>query len=211
MQSGKSSLLFETRKPPFLQSAEWAADGRSIYYWRAISDDLHAVIQRDFASGTEKEMIRRPFLRSFMMQSPDGKYLAVTSVDVSSNSRTILLIPTDGTEPRELMRVPSEIAPEELKNLNKGQTLSEAFFMPDSRSLIVRKRRSRESDNELWHVSIDGSAPRKLDSPLAGNTMKFTLNQDGRTVAYRRNDPGPAPTREIWVLENFLPPANSSK
>ena len=58
-------------------------------------------------------------------------------------------------------------------------------------------------------MPIDGGAPRKLDTSLEAQIAKFTLSSDGRTVAYRKNEPELKTNgQEVWVLENFLPAGN---
>jgi Tol biopolymer transport system component len=209
-QTGVIALLVENTPQSSVQSPQESPDGKSLYFWKTLSNDMHAIVQRDLASGTEKELLRRPYLRNFFILSPDGKQVAASSVDSATNSRVMLMIPVGGGEAREVMKVASEVELADVRNFNKGQTVVEAFWAPDSRSFFARKRRA-SGDDELWQIPVDGGAPRKLDSSISRNIFKFTVSPDGSKVAYRQEEPGPRPTPQVWVLENFLPLASVGK
>jgi Tol biopolymer transport system component len=210
IETGEMTLLVATPRTVDTQSPVWSPDGRSLFYCRAVKDE-QIMVQREMASGVEKEVLRRPFFAG-IKESPDGNYLATESVDFSRSERVLLLIPLRGGEPRELMRIPSGLPPEDLrKSPTRGARLGVAFWAQDSRSLIARKNTGAESDRELWRIPIDGGSPRKLDSLLDRNIAKFTLNRDGKTVAFRKEESrgqSEDRSREIWVLENFLPAGN---
>ena len=61
--------------------------------------------------------------------SPDGRYIAINSVDPASRSSIKLLFPTAGGDPREVMRVPAGVEPEAM--------LIGAQWALDSRSLFT--------------------------------------------------------------------------
>ena len=208
-ETGDTTLLFENSRPN-RAVPQWSPDGRSIYYvHQDRAPGQYAIVQRDAATGAEKELIRHPFLSTLFL-SPDGKYVATVSADASTNSRVLLLIPANGGEPREVMRVASGVAPEELTNTGKGQLVYQVTWAPDSRSFIFRKRRSLTEDSELWVAPVDGAAPRKLDGTVKANTFKFSVSPDSRQVAFRFEEPVPRQP-EIWALENFLPAEGKGK
>ena len=80
--------------------------------------------------------------------------------------------------------------------------------MPDGRSLLVLKvvDLADATRNELWQLSIDGAAPRRLDIDVsrvvAGGQGRIRLHPDGKQLTYVS---GHHPVMELWVLENFLP------
>ena len=84
-------------------------DGKTVYYHRAIADNnkppfaTSAFIARDLATGAEHELIRRNL--GAVNLSPDGRSIVTGSNDLSTKSRSILYVPTDGGQPRELMRI----------------------------------------------------------------------------------------------------------
>jgi len=208
VQTGDLSpfILHERRQD--LLYPTWSPDGKSLYFSRQISGGKEfALIQRDLASGNEKELIRRVFVVANKV-SPDGLYLAAASVDPSTNSRTRLLIPTAGGEPREIMRVPTGVEPEALTNYSKGIWHMGFHWAPDSRSFLTTKRfQDGKHSDEVWRVPLDGGVPIKLD--LAG-VSGFQLHPDGRRIAYSVAEKGPPRKQEVWVLENFLPTTTSA-
>jgi Tol biopolymer transport system component len=196
-----SPFIFHERRD--LLYPTWSPDGKSLYFSRQISGGKEfALIQRDLASGHERELIRRVFVVANRV-SPDGRYLAASSVDPSTNSRTKLLIPTAGGEPREIMRVSAGVEPEALANYGKGIGLIGTQWAPDSRSFLTTMRFNDEKhSDEVWRVPLDGSAPIKLD---LGGVIGFQLHPDGRRIAFAVAERGPPRKQEVWVLANFLP------
>jgi Tol biopolymer transport system component len=197
-ETGQTSLL--THTAGVQGYAPWSPDGKKIYYRRVASDGV-AFVERDLASGNERELVRRAILGNVQL-SPDGRYIATGSIDPPNYSKTLLLIPVAGGEPRELMRGGS-----------KDDGTSSLTWAPDSRSLLIRKRPSGENQSgEVWQALLDGREARKLDERLDPRlaTAGIRPHPDGRQIAFTPDAlPGVGPARlaEVWVMENFLPPA----
>ena len=121
----------------------------------------------------------------------------------------MLVIPTAGGEPREMMRVATEVEPGELTHYDKGQGIGGVTWMPDSRSFLTRKRLNQS--DELWRVPVDGGIPSKLDGIIDRNISLPSVHPDGRQIAYAVSETGPRQPGEVWVLENFLPATNAKK
>lgn len=190
----------------------WSPDGNSIYIPRHYRESHElAFVQRDLASGKERVIIRRRLLGGPNL-SPDGKYIATPSVDEASNSRTFLLIPVSGGEPREVMRVPSEVPAQDLRDNTKGVWLRNGPWAPDSRSFLALKLRGpwpEQESEELWSIPIDGGAPRKLEQLSVAPHLTgggFSVHRDGHRIAFTSAEATPQ-RGEIWALEHFLPPA----
>ena len=209
-------ILDPTIGPDFALSP----DGKTLYYHRRPTPSDDVLIERDIDTGREREIIRRPFLSSLSVNlSPDGKYIAAPTVDIPSNNRVILLIPTDWREPvRELMRVPYGLKPESMSQsaLNfelNNRTLEFVSWAGDSQSLVLKKfSRDANKSDELFSVHLDGKESGKVNIPTAplvfanpGPTI--TISPGQRHVAYTISEP-PAPLiTEVSILENFLPRA----
>ena len=181
----------------------WSPDGKRLYY-HSQNGTVH---ERDLASGTERVVHGgRPSPVSLtppdgrlgpISLSPDGRWIASYRSEASGESAVVVLIPVDGGEPRDLLRVNQ---PERVNNSSMPWT-------PDGRAVLVRKMTSLGGGtSELWLVPIDGTTPRKLDFdanrvvPYAQG--KIRLHPDGRQIAFVS---GPPSSSEVWVLENFLP------
>jgi Tol biopolymer transport system component len=210
VETGDVSFMFATPWSDALHMPAWSADGQTLYYWNIINGGNEQVfVAHNIASAAEKEIVRRPFLGALIL-SPDGRFLATETVAPATNERVLLLVPLDGTAPREVMRVPAGVSHQDLKRVGIGAEMTPATWAPDSQSFIARLKRAPGGESELWQVPIDGTAPRKLASRLAANVNKFTLSPDGRQVAFRFSEPEATLPRQVWKFENFTR-TNSSR
>ena len=209
-ESGDVSVLFAIPYAPTLSMPTLSLDGRILYYWKSVSGGKeNVIIGHDLATGAERELVRRPFLGTLQL-SPDGRFLATTTVDATKNERLLLLVPLDGSTPREPMRIASGVADADLRQVQgKGSHVAPASWAPDSQSFIARLLREPEGPSELWRVPVSGEGPRKLSSVLEANVFKFTISPDGRHVAYRIKESEPEVLQQVWKFENFLPRESS--
>ena len=187
----------------------WSPDGTKIYYRRVfrftdgvppVSQDS-ALIERDLASGLERELIRRPFV-GVPHPTPDGKNLVTDMTDSASNSRMVVLIPATGGDPLVLLRVPSGIAPAALNNFDRGAWPFINIVTADGRAAVVRKQlRGSGGPSEMWLVPTGEGQPKKIGE-IVGSGLAYS--PDLSRIAYTSTEAGP-PTLELWALENFLP------
>lgn len=210
VETGEALFVFATPWSPTLSMPTWSVDGHTLYYWNQVKGDEHVFIGRNLASGVEKELVRRPFLGALLL-SPDGRFLATETVDANKNERVLLLVPVDGDAPRELMRIPANVAPNNLKRVDRGARLAPASWAPDSQSFIARLQREPEGPSELWQVPVDGRVPRKLPSILEPHVFAFRISPDGRRVAYRIKESEPELPKQVWKFEHFIPANSTSK
>jgi Tol biopolymer transport system component len=183
---------------------QWSPDGKRIYYRVPLKEDAIngdvAFVERDLATGAERE-VARGALGSISL-SPDGRWITAQRADPSTKSQAVVLIPVEGGETKELLRVtdPQRIV----------SALSGIPWTPDGRSVLVRRRMGADSI-ELWLVPTEGAQPRKLDIDVnqwpAGNRGFISLSPDGRQLAFLAGEVN----SEVWALENFLPPARVSR
>jgi len=211
VETGEASFLFATPYSPTLSMPTLSVDGQTLYYWNRINrGNEHVFLARHLASGVEKELVRRPFL-GVLFLSPDGRFLATETVDLNTNERALLLVPTDGTAPRELMRIAAGVAPSDLIRVDKGARVGPASWTPDSQSFIARLQREPEGPSELWQVPILGGSSRKLPSVLEAHVFAFRISPDGRRVAYRVKESEPALPKQVWKFEHFIPVNSAEK
>jgi Tol biopolymer transport system component len=165
-------------------------DGKYLYYgFLAAKTDSVSVIKRDLVTGTDLELIRRPNRDAFrghlrdLVLSPNRHFITMSyQYDATTRTNAVLVVRTDGGEPRELLR---------------DRDVRVAMWAPDGQSLFVRK------GQELWRAPLDGGQPTKLDVTLDPTWAGLVVHPDGREVAIQTSIP--ARPAELWVLENFLP------
>jgi Tol biopolymer transport system component len=187
--TGEASLIFATPSAPAAAPSALSPDGQTLYYWKA-SDGSNALVARQLASGTEREVVRRPGFGNYQL-SWDGKHLALPTKDAGSNESILLIVPTDGRPAREALRVDAK------SNVVPGS------WDPDG--LIARVTTESEGASELWRVPVDGRPARRLTSILEAHVFAFRISPDGRRVAYRLKEAEPGLPRQLWKLEHFLP------
>ncbi len=140
--------------------------------------------------------------------SPDGRSIATIAWKQSANMSTLQVMPVDGGEPRELLRVS---LPEQLV------AYGHMSWTPDSRAVIVVKGTAKrngfqlreEDPKELWLVPVSKGKARKLDIDISSWNMEpgIRLHPNGQQIAFFAGDDA----REIWALENFLPALSAKK
>jgi Tol biopolymer transport system component len=171
--------------------AELSPDERYLYDVRTASPDGNKVIERELASGSERVLPCRGFIRQISL-SPDGRQLICETFDQGTKQMAVVAIPTRAGEPREIRR-------SEAMNPATGTRPGMfAGWAPDGRSILFAK------GGELWLLPVEGGGePRKTtfrvtsDTGLAG----FRVHPDGTRIAWTAGNK----KREVWVLENFLP------
>jgi Tol biopolymer transport system component len=168
----------------------WAADGKHVYYRRESS-----IIERDLASGTEREAMRVPTAgaRDFAV-SPDGLNVAYSAGEPTS-TQSVFVMPFAGGTPRLLLRV------------NAPERLAWRFdWTSDGRALAIAKERGDTGRKELWLLPVNGEKPRKLDVDVDNWLLDeggFQLDLAGKQIAFAAA--AGKPGLEIRALENFLP------
>jgi len=190
--SGHISLVVPVQRPAF---ALESLDGQTLYYSHGNLDSGGVRFVKHVLGSGEERVLLKGNHPGFTSLSPDGRYLVVQENLRPRIPLAILLVPTDGTEPRDLIRV---------ENPHRVAFLA---WTPDRQAAIITKFIEGVNGETLWRVPFNGGAPTQLETKvrLPGN---FKLHPDGRQMAFQV--PTPAKPPEVWVLENFLPgpPAN---
>jgi Tol biopolymer transport system component len=117
--------------------------------------------------------------------SPDGRDVVF---QVAGVVKTASL---GGGEPRELFRGSA-----------KGYGLR---WTRDGRNIIARAINPMNGD--IWRIPAQGGTPLKLYLPIE-NMHNFSLHPDNRRFSFSLSEESKS---ELWVLENFLPPAKTAK
>lgn len=186
----------------------WALDGKRIYYSRLdTAGRSFSVVERDLSSGNERDVFRRPSARSVtdvhlsrdgrLFAASDGDWFAGSPSEPGTNRQwSIVLIPSEGGPPKELMQ----------RESHGGGIL---MWTPDGRSVFVYSVTNKDKwEREVWRVPTDGAEPQRLElnvnflGPLGNSDQQIHVYPDGKRVAFAVSEP--AKRAEIWALENFL-------
>jgi len=173
---------------------EISPDGNTIFYVRK-----PGLVAHDLRSGQEKVVIEKRGLYAGLV-SPDGQRLLIAVFE--SKSQVLLVMPAAGGEARELVRVDGE---------KEVPFWGSPAWTPDGRYVAFLKGVKgvaeipyRERQWQLWRVAAEGGEPQRLGLNVAGQlTGELRLHPDGRRVAID----DVKVNLEVWVMENFLPPA----
>jgi Tol biopolymer transport system component len=169
-------------------------DGKKYYYIHGVGQDKSGkFFVRELETGIEKELFQNDMRLIVASLSPDGKWLATVSRE---KERAILIVPSEGGEPRELCRFTL-----------KGGHPTWLDWTPDSQSVIFSKRidelKSGVSGWGLYRVSIDGGDPEFLGISTT-YISDFDIHPDGKHFAFASYGPEWKEAK-LWVMENFLP------
>jgi Tol biopolymer transport system component len=174
------------------EQVHWSPEGKiKVYFNRS-----GVFVERDVASGAEREVNRVAGSVGVGGLSPDGRYFAPMLLDPATKTAKLLLVPVDGGQPRDLLRL---TRPEVVVNC--------CVWTPDSSAVLLVK--DTGARRELWLTPVDEGRPRKLDidpdlwmngSPDPEKEA-FGLSPDGRSIAFQMGKT----VSEVWALENFLP------
>ncbi len=185
--------------PDCLDWPTWAPDGKVIF--KRWADDGQAIIARDLKTLQETEVFRfaTPTDVAPLAVSPDGQQLAFIWRDMERGTSALKIMPITGGEPTEHMR------------LEQPESVSAIAWTPDGRQLLFGKASSPGDDQrvELWRIPSAGGEPEELGLLVEGlHLYSLSLHPDGQRIAFTAGKPA---RREVWVLENVLPPLKAGK
>ena len=179
------------------ESPAWSPNGRVIFEQRP----PQRILTRNVETGEERELYRPAppaevyhWPTSNLSVAPDGQRLAFVWSDAKIEMTTALMVlPTAGGEPRELLRAK---APARI-----GVTA----WTPDSRHIIYARAgvTGEKEVLEFWRISAEGGEPQNLGLKMEARVpYGLSVHPDGTRIAFTA---GTSRRREVWVLKDFLP------
>jgi Tol biopolymer transport system component len=199
-QNGDFTPIVRTDTPASLQGHEVSPDGSIFIYERQDNPkEPFRILSRNLTTGEEKQLYAGdPESGSLSISlSRDGRWLAFTSQD---KKKVLRVMPASGGEPKELLRF------EENRNY-----FGSIEWTADGRYLLFPRLHPTKDMPQfaLWRIAADGGEPQELNLVMAP-FEDLSAHPDGQYLAFD----SPGVTRKfpaVWVMENFLPPAGSSK
>ena len=205
VHSGKNSILMQSERR-YVNRAELSKDGKTLFYScssalraeeKEPSDSRRWLVRRDLDSGQEKSLFDPGSSGWFTSSalSPAGDLVAIALNEKTSNTKKIIVIPSVGGQPKELVRWDTPPG-----------TIGDITWTSDAKGILfVVQKQANSTPMELWHVSLDVPEPRKIMEADLGGWGAMRVHPDGRRIAFgagRR-------FHELWVMENFLSTAAS--
>ena len=189
----------------YVDSLSWSPDGHEIAYSAApVTGFLAPYSTRIYAVSPEgsapRVVVDRPGMNTMPQFAPDGQSVAF----VTTNERQGIIAP------RGLAVVRADGDPATIRSYSLGGAwIGELLWARDSRSIFVLMNEGTFATGEhmfempVVRVPVDGSAATPV---VAGPTVNYSLStsRDGRTLAFRAVDGGPADRRtmgDVYVQE----------
>ncbi len=183
----------------------FSPDGNTVFYltWSSLpGSNAWRVVARDLTSGQETDVIEKPGLYTGAL-SPDGRRLVIGINE--KGTQILFVMPVSGGDLRELLRVDGE---------KEVPFWGSPWWTPDGRYVaflkVVKGEAKVPYQNlrwRLWRVAADGGEPQRLGLTVGRQIGGLRPHPDGRRLAttdFKAN-------LEVWVMENFLPPAKAAK
>ncbi|MFZ2053312.1 MAG: tetratricopeptide repeat protein [Candidatus Aminicenantales bacterium] len=177
---------------------------KTYYFLRGnMKEGFTQIVVHDLESGQKRELYRLPKLEMIgIALSPDGRWLSFANAGWGG-VRSLKIMPATGGEAREIWsfgEMKQGVPPISLTWAPDGRYI--LFGAPDLTNLRVW---------DLWRVPVEGGKPpEKMGLQTRWGMWDLTVHPSGRQLAFASRG-GPSDESELWVLENFLPPAKSSK
>ena len=195
---GRISMLSgaTTQKIPRFDLLAFSADGARAYsIVRDKETKMGALSVTDIAKGQTQEIWRSQELfplGNAPAVSPDGTLVAF--YQSTGPKREAVIIKVANITSGEVKTLHTTEEPTRLRRL---------VFSPDGKRLYFSTQTFDDADSALWSIPVAGGTPVRSRVSV-GLINQIAIHPGGRRVALgaRRNLPS-----EMWVLENFLPPA----
>ncbi len=184
-----------------MRAAAGSPDEAAIYYTaKNPREKISRLMKRDLDTGQEKELFGSDNIYGLAL-SPDGKRLAFgrdapNSDNSEMRTHMVMVLPMNGGEPRELLR---------LEPTGKEEHHPSGMaWSPDGMYLLIRTAKysgpaQANQPTELWRIPAEGGDPEVLDLKLDG-MGSIEMQPNGPYLAFETL----LVRKEIWVMENIL-------
>jgi Tol biopolymer transport system component len=193
-QTGGLILLAKSGPGSLIKTFAVSPDGKSVFYahfqWK---DKLCTVIQRDLATGREKEIYRKEAGVDIgsLTVSQDARYVSFSTADLmpANEGFVIRIIDLADGRTRDILQ-------------GKVQEHVPHVWTRDGKSILYIKKTgdANKEKGELWRVPAAGGEPTKIG--LKMERMKhLRLHPDGKRIVFASEKV----VLGVWEMENFLP------
>ncbi len=189
--TGEARLVVPRDPPGFVQFPAWSSDSQGLFYLRTTPELANRLRFRNLKTGADREVLSRG--TNNLALSPDGRSMTVRLGDQGDPISVLAIVPTDGGEVKELLRV---VRPDTLPPWGG------LAWTPDGKHVLFTRTKGDSAPRpfELWRIPAGGGTPQKTGIEMAG-LHNLRVHPDGQRIVF---DAGQI-QHEVWVLEDFLP------
>ncbi len=199
-QNGEFTLMVRTEPPASLHDHEISPDGNLLIYERRDNPkESPRILSRNLTTGEEKQLYAGnpksgPLNASL---SPDGRRLAFINMD---KEKVLRVIPASGGEPKELLRFDED-----------RPYFASIEWTADGKYILFPRLHPTKDKQQfaLWRIPAEGGKPEELGLVMA-EFEDLSAHPDGQHLALFSSG-FVWKSATVWVMENFLPPAGSSR
>ncbi|MBI4660063.1 MAG: tetratricopeptide repeat protein [Verrucomicrobia bacterium] len=174
------------------------SDGRTFFFnRRKQSEDRYVLVLHDLVTGTDKELLTSKSPVGVVDDEHDPKPIGFLVTTDDRNRPIFSLFTLEGSELRRHNQV---TVPEGYEY--RGQHWGEPHLI-----LVKPMKPGIGVPSEMWTLSVRTGELKNVGLTVA-NDQYWGLPGNGKRIVFRTNTPG---SREIWVMENFLPPVATAK
>jgi Tol biopolymer transport system component len=171
----------------------WLSNGKVIFERRFKED----IVLRDIKSAEERVLFHsdtagliRIWPGSNLAVSPDNKNLAFVLTDWTLKVSRLMVVSLEGGTPIELLKV------------DKGESITNPAWMPNSRDIIYAHNFNDWRDFELCIISSNDRSHKNLGLRMSDAGIRgLSIHPNGKQIAFT-TDKG---SNEFWVVKDFLP------
>ncbi len=177
--------------------AGFSSDGESIIcLHQDFANRTFRVVSQDLKSGQTRDLFRSTSTIYPVVVSNDGRQAAFGHW--GSGGGLLQVVSTAGGEPREVYRFENRESTQSLAWSADGRHLFFAKILPGEETSPEQQKRP------LWRVPVMGGAP--VETGLTMDRLRdIRPHPDGQRIAFTSGHR----SAEVWVIENFLPKAES--
>jgi hypothetical protein len=172
-------------------------DGRTFFFNRKKPSGGHVLVWHDLIAGTQKELLTATSPIGTIADENDPKPWNLFVTSDERNRLIFRLFALEGSEMREKHHV---TIPEGFEY--RGQHWGEPHLI-----LIKPSKRGQNAPAELWTMSLRTAELKSVGVSVTSEEY-WGLAEDAKRFVVQTITPG---SREVWVMENFLPPLASGE
>jgi Tol biopolymer transport system component len=202
LQTGEITHILGCGPDEALTGTAYGPDGKHFYGRRNSKGGYSQIVVQDLESGKVQELYRLAGeTRIDVALSPDGRWLSFINSGWGA-TRSLKVMPATGGDVREIWN---------FGDTKQGMPTMSHRWALDGRYILFGAPDPKDlSSYELWRVPVEGGQPEKMGLQRRWGIWHISVRPDGRQLVFAGRG-GASTDSELWVLENFLPPAGSSK